>query len=128
MTAGTAGALGALGIILALSAGGKPIYVMPLVFGCAPVVNVFVSMYFSGISLRDQPIWRIGMFTAGIALVSLGAVMVLLFQPKSVEGAHGKSDAGTHEEVQPSEAKPSSDESANETSKDADAPASDASD
>ncbi len=33
--AGFAGALGALGIILALTAGGKPTFVMPLVFGCA---------------------------------------------------------------------------------------------
>jgi hypothetical protein len=82
LTAGTAGALGALGIILALSSGGKPIFVMPLVFGCAPVVNVFVSMYFSGTSLRDQPGFRLAMFTSGIVLVSLGAVMVLIFQPK----------------------------------------------
>ena len=88
LTAGTAGALGALGIILALSSGGKPIYVMPLVFGCAPIVNVFVSVYFSKTSLAEQPVWRLSMFTAGIALVSLGAVMVLIFQPKPPKGAH----------------------------------------
>ncbi|MFM8488186.1 MAG: hypothetical protein ACKOCH_17780, partial [Bacteroidota bacterium] len=37
--AGTAGAMGALGIILAFTFGGKPIFVMPLVFGFAPVIN-----------------------------------------------------------------------------------------
>jgi hypothetical protein len=78
LTAGTAGALGALGIILALTAGGKPIYVMPIVFGCAPVVNVIVSMYFSGISWRNvNPV-----FIAGLILVSVGAATVLMFQPK----------------------------------------------
>ena len=35
--AGSAGAMGALGIIMAFNYGGKPIFVMPLVFGFAPV-------------------------------------------------------------------------------------------
>jgi uncharacterized membrane protein len=79
MLAGTAGALGALGIILALSSGGKPIYVMPLVFGGAPVVNVLLAMYWSkaykeGIS---------PLFYAGLILVVVGAVTVLVFQPRS---------------------------------------------
>jgi hypothetical protein len=79
LTAGTAGALGALGIILALSSGGKPIYVMPLVFGCAPIVNVFVSMWFNKIPFSSiSPI-----FIAGMILVSVGAVTVLVFQPKA---------------------------------------------
>ena len=78
LAAGSAGALGALGIILALTSGGKPIYVMPLVFGCAPVVNVFVSMYFAKISWKElSPI-----FIAGLILVSVGAATVLMFQPK----------------------------------------------
>ena len=45
--AGSIGALGALGIILAFKFKGAPVYVMPLVFGCAPVVNTFVTMYMS---------------------------------------------------------------------------------
>ena len=78
MAAGAAGALGALGIVLALTSGGKPVYVMPLVFGGAPIVNVFVSMYFSKIPWRDvSPI-----FYAGMILVAVGAVTVLVFQPK----------------------------------------------
>src|SRR5258707_8742879 len=47
MTATTAGALGAAGavcIIWAFRSGGLPFYVMPLVFGGAPIVNVAISM------------------------------------------------------------------------------------
>lgn len=36
--------IGSLGVILAFTFGGKPIYVMPLVFGGAPVVNTFISI------------------------------------------------------------------------------------
>src|ERR1022692_1653227 len=45
--AGLGGALGAIGavfIIYAFKSGGLPNYVMPLVFGGAPVINVAVSM------------------------------------------------------------------------------------
>ena len=47
MVATIAGALGAIGagcIIWAFRAGGLPVYVMPLVFGGAPIVNVLLSM------------------------------------------------------------------------------------
>src|SRR3990170_3543485 len=47
VTATVAGALGAIGaacIIWAFRSGGLPVYVMPLVFGGAPIVNVLVSM------------------------------------------------------------------------------------
>ena len=47
VTATIAGALGAAGaacIIYAFRFGGLPVYVMPLVFGGAPLVNVAVSM------------------------------------------------------------------------------------
>ena len=89
LIAGSAGALGALGIILALTSGGKPIYVMPLVFGCAPVVNVFVSMYFAKIPLRNvSPI-----FIAGMILVSVGAVVVLVFQPRADKTSHAPAKA-----------------------------------
>src|SRR5919106_3996181 len=43
--AGALGALGAVCIIYAFRAGGLPIYVMPLVFGGAPLVNVLVSLW-----------------------------------------------------------------------------------
>ncbi|MEM7586162.1 MAG: hypothetical protein AAF560_22415, partial [Acidobacteriota bacterium] len=42
--AGIAGAAGALCIIMALKSGGTPLYVAPLVFAGAPIVNVLISM------------------------------------------------------------------------------------
>ena len=47
ITATGAGALGAIGaacIIWAFRTGGLPVYVMPLVFGGAPIVNVLITM------------------------------------------------------------------------------------
>src|SRR5438105_541592 len=41
---GVAGAAGALGIILALKAGGKPLYIVPLVFAGAPIVSSIFSL------------------------------------------------------------------------------------
>jgi hypothetical protein len=78
MMAGAAGAFGAMGIILALTSGGRPVYVMPIVFGGAPVVNVFLSMYWS-------KAWKQGVspiFIAGLILVVVGAATVLVFAPK----------------------------------------------
>ena len=43
LAAGAAGAVGALGIIYAFNFGGKPIFIMPLVFGFAPVVNTLTE-------------------------------------------------------------------------------------
>src|SRR5574339_546999 len=42
--AGALGAIGAACIIWAFRNGGLPIYVMPLVFGGAPVINVLLTM------------------------------------------------------------------------------------
>jgi len=77
MLAGTAGALGALGVILALHFGGKPIYVMPLVFGGAPVINTLLSATMN--SAYDQ---LKAPFLAGLLLVITGAVTVLVFKPQ----------------------------------------------
>jgi hypothetical protein len=74
---GAAGAIGALGIIMAFNFGGKPVYVMPLVFGGAPVVNTFFTITASG--LWDQVN---ALFVAGLMLVIAGAAMVLVFAPK----------------------------------------------
>ena len=52
--AGTFGALGALGIIMAFNFGGKPVFVMPLVFGGAPVINTLFSVTRQGTWRRDQ--------------------------------------------------------------------------
>ncbi|MCE9603900.1 MAG: hypothetical protein K8U03_03255 [Planctomycetia bacterium] len=78
---GAAGALGALGIILAFTFGGKPVYVMPLVFGVAPVVNTLVTI---GPGLANGTIGAISpLFFAGLIIVIAGAATVLIFAPKS---------------------------------------------
>ncbi|MEK6675872.1 MAG: hypothetical protein AABZ47_09495 [Planctomycetota bacterium] len=74
--AGVLGALGAIGIVFALKNGGKPIYVAPLVFGGAPIINTFVSM------LWDRPAKAPGaMFYVGILLAGAGTALVLRFKP-----------------------------------------------
>jgi drug/metabolite transporter (DMT)-like permease len=79
ITATIAGALGAAGaacIIWAFRAGGLPVYVMPLVFGGAPIVNVLVSMVIHPPKASINP-----MLYLGFALASAGAAMVLYFRP-----------------------------------------------
>lgn len=74
--AGATGAVGALGIILAYNFGGKPVFVMPLVFGFAPMISTLFSITTS--KLWDQ----VGpMFFVGILTVAVGAVMVIKFAP-----------------------------------------------
>lgn len=81
IAAGTAGAIGALGIILAFNSGGKPVFVMPLVFGFAPVVNTLTSMWLQSQLDKIDPV-----FAASLATVICGAVMVLVFAPKAKHG------------------------------------------
>ena len=79
ITATIAGALGAAGaacIIWAFRSGGLPVYVMPLVFGGAPIVNVLVSMVIHPPKAAINP-----MLYLGFALASAGAAMVLYFRP-----------------------------------------------
>ncbi len=76
--AGVVTAVGALCIILALTNKGNPIYVMPLVFGGAPVVNTLVTMWTSKTHREAGPF-----FYAGLILVIAGAVTVLVFNPAS---------------------------------------------
>ncbi len=75
---GALGALGAVCIIYAFKAGGLPTYVMPIVFGGAPVVNVLVSMAMHPPKQSINPLLWVG-----FALVSVGAWMVLTFKPQS---------------------------------------------
>jgi len=79
ITATIAGALGAAGaacIIWAFKTGGLPVYVMPLVFGGAPIVNVALTMVMHPPKSAVSP-----MLYAGFALASVGAAMVLYFRP-----------------------------------------------
>lgn len=75
LVAGTVGALGALGVILALANGGDPVYVMPIVFGFAPVVNTLVTAWIGKTFSQIRPV-----FIGGIVTAALGAVGVLVFQ------------------------------------------------
>ena len=78
IAAGSAGAIGALGIILAFNYGGKPIFVMPLVFGFAPVINTLTSMTVVGSLEKISP-----EFVVSLLIGIGGAVTVLIFAPKS---------------------------------------------
>ena len=76
--AGALGAIGAVCIIWAFRNGGVPAYVMPLVFGGAPVVNVLVSMATHPPKSAPSP-----MLYVGFLLVCAGAGMVLYYKPSS---------------------------------------------
>jgi hypothetical protein len=89
LIAGAAGALGALGVILAFRFGGNPLYVMPLIFGGAPVVNTIVTMVLGRIYKSASPL-----FYAGLIVVVTGAVIVLVFRPA---GAHAAAATRTME-------------------------------
>src|SRR5262249_27874953 len=65
-----------LGIILAITFGGAPIMVAPLVFGLAPVINSFLTIY---LARRMQDIGP--MFLAGLIMVLIGSVTVLIAAP-----------------------------------------------
>ena len=77
LAGGAAGAIGALGIVLAFNFGGKPIFVMPLVFGLAPIANTITT-------LTEKGQWgKIdAFFVAALLVTIIGAVCVLLFAPK----------------------------------------------
>ena len=79
LTATVAGALGAIGaacIIWAFRSGGLPVYVMPLVFGGAPIVNVLLSMVLHPPRVAPNPLLYLG-----FVLASVGAGMVLYYRP-----------------------------------------------
>ena len=74
--AGTLGAIGAICIIWSFRTGGLPLYVMPLVFGGAPIVNVLYTMIVHPPKVSPNP-----MLYVGFLLAAVGAGMVLYFRP-----------------------------------------------
>ena len=76
--AGALGAIGAVCIIWAFRSGGLPTYVMPLVFGGAPVINVLVSMLIHPPKSSINPLLFVGFL-----MVIIGASLVLYFRPQS---------------------------------------------
>ena len=79
--AGTAGALGAFGVLLAFGAKGSPAVVMAIVFAGAPVVNAAAAMILhppaGGLGAISWP------FLLGIAMAAGGGCLVTLFRPGS---------------------------------------------
>jgi hypothetical protein len=74
--AGALGATGAACIIWAFKSGGLPVYVMPLVFGGAPIINVLLTMALHPPKSSINPLLYVGFL-----LASIGAAMVLYFRP-----------------------------------------------
>ncbi|MXX40334.1 MAG: hypothetical protein F4Y91_20795 [Gemmatimonadetes bacterium] len=77
--AGIAGAIGALGVLLAFGAKGTPAVVMSIVFAGAPIVNAVVAV------LSHPPAggwaavrWP---FVLGIVLAAMGGCLVTFFRP-----------------------------------------------
>jgi hypothetical protein len=79
IAAGVAGALGALFVIFAATNAGAQgvIYVAPLVFAGAPIINTFATIYYFH-PVEKLPDWK---FFLGLAFAVVGAAMVMLFKP-----------------------------------------------
>lgn len=76
--AGCLGAIGAICIIWSFKSGGRPMYVMPLVFGGAPLINVVASILIHPPKDPPNP-----MLYIGFVLLAAGAAIVLYFKPSS---------------------------------------------
>lgn len=68
---GIAGAAGALCIILSIKYGGPPLFVAPLVFAGAPIINAIVSLIWKAKAVPGP------LFFVGIVLAAAGAGLVL---------------------------------------------------
>jgi drug/metabolite transporter (DMT)-like permease len=108
--AGVAGALGALCVIYAnRSARGAPeyrLYIAPIIFAMAPVINTILSMFWHPskgafhFGLEYSPSWKL---YVGILLTGLGAALVLY----SKEETEGAKPAPSPTAVAPSSTSPS---------------------
>ncbi len=79
LIAGTVGAAGALGVLLAFGAKGSPTVVMSIIFAGAPIVNAVTAMIVhppkGGLSAVRWP------FFLGIVLAALGGFLVTKYKP-----------------------------------------------
>lgn len=76
LIAGTVGAVGAFGVLLAFGAKGTPAVVMTLVFAGAPLVNAVVGVTKAG--QWGEVRWQ---FLVGVALAVIGGGLVTLYKP-----------------------------------------------
>jgi outer membrane protein assembly factor BamB len=77
LVAGTLGATGALCVVYSFKAGGNPLWVMPLVFAGAPIVNVLYSRWEHPPTVAPSPMLYVGFLRA-----ASGAYMVLHYKPQ----------------------------------------------
>ncbi len=71
--AGTLGALGALCLTTAMLTGGKPAYVMPIVFGGAVTINAIIAYIQLQGEAKTSPILWIGMLLVAVGVVIVAA-------------------------------------------------------
>ncbi len=79
LVAGTVGAIGALGVLLAFGAKGNPAVVMTIVFAGAPVINAIISLF-----VKPPPGgWASvpPLFWVGLILAVCGGGLVTKFKP-----------------------------------------------
>jgi drug/metabolite transporter (DMT)-like permease len=100
LLAGTVGAIGALGVLLAFGAKGTPAVVMSLVFAGAPIVNALVAIALHPPaggwgSIKPQ-------FYLGILLAAAGAALVSYYKPNPVTAKPGPAAAPTAGATHPS--------------------------
>ena len=98
---GAIAATGAMATIAAFNLGGRPIYIMPIVFGGAPIVTAVVTIYWYKLWDKVNPL-----FYAGLIMVGIGAAMVLFFSPQKPKNneeseaiAQNRADATPNEEA-----------------------------
>lgn len=86
LAAGAAGAAGAVCVIFAAQAAGPgaAIYVAPLVFAGAPIINTLASLTVFSHGKTESPS---APFYLGIVLAASGAAMVMLFKPAPIRAA-----------------------------------------
>ncbi len=94
LSAGIAGAVGALCVIFAAKTAGPgaALYVAPLVFAGAPIINTIVSMTIFSHDKVESPS---APFYLGLVLAAAGAAMVMIYKPAA------KADPPAIEQVQP---------------------------
>lgn len=99
IAAGTAGALGALCVIFAANTAGRGglIYVAPLVFAGAPIINTIATITIFH-PVKTLPDWR---FFMGLVLAACGAAMVMVFKP--VDAPHAPAGGSPPAATAPSE-------------------------
>jgi len=79
LIAGVVGAVGAFCVLLAFGAGGKPSYVMSIIFAGAPIVNAVLGLLMhppaGGVSVIKPQ------FFVGIILAAIGGCLVTFYKP-----------------------------------------------